>query len=269
MKISSFIASASAAVAITVAMVSCGSDKNAQALAAQAERLSGVLSEAAAANPGFLKSASASYDETAFTVDVSLADTLIDIKQVTPALFQYFTAIEVKANADKNLEETVNALSAKDQPMIVKVTDYSGATTDYELSASTLRRLYKTPLTQLDFTNVKNNVLEIMKSEADEFMIAGSTAVSFSFAGGYGDYTVSFPTKKDFITKDTASALTLSNLKARGIKVLAARYDSLGDYRDAFMEMYKSLGIDGFHLIYVTEKGDDTMKITILWRDII
>lgn len=269
MNISSFFASASVAVAMTVAMVSCGPDKDAQTLEAQAERLSGVLAESAANNPGFLKSASVSYDETAFTVDVTLADTLIDIKQVTPALFQYFTAIELKANADKNLEETVNALSAKQQPMVVKVTDYSGATADFEMSASTLKRLYKTPLTQLDFTNVKNNVLEIMKSEADEFMIAGSTSVSFSFAGGYCDYTVSFPTKKDFITKDNASALTLSNLKARGIKVLADRYDTLGEYRDAFMEMYKSLGIDGFHLIYVTEKGDDTMKITILWRDIV
>lgn len=269
MKISSFFASASAAVAMMVAMVSCGPDKDVETLNAQAELLSGELSEAVAANPGFLKSASASYDETALTVNVALADTLIDIKQVTPALFEYFTAIEIKAGADKNFEATVNALSSKEQPLLVKVTDYSGATADYEMSASKLKRLYKTPLTQLDYTNVKNNVLEIMKSEADEFMAAGSTGVTFSFAGGYADYTVSFPTKKDFITKDNAKALTLPNLKARAIKVLADRYDSLGDYRDSFMDMYKSLGIDGFHLIYVTEKGNDTMKITILWRDII
>ncbi len=245
-----------------ILMTGC-SNKNVPVLNEQCEILNNTLTELASENPKMIASAKAEYTTEKFTVDVTLADSLIIIAQVTDPLFEYFTACEVKNHLDKNLESTVNALTAEELPMTVNLTDVYNETRTFEITPAAFRKMIKTPLSQFNYTDARDGLLAALAAAEELFRPAEGKvkSISTSFKGGFFDYTIEF---------DNASAykgLTTANLKARALAVLTKRYANLGTFRPVLFEMYKALGIEGFHLIY-TDGGKSTLKTTILLKNI-
>lgn len=245
-------------------MVAC-SDKNAEILSQQAEILNENLRNEATDNPDLIVSATANYADAAINVDIKLADSLFMTSVITEPLFEYFTACEVKNHIDKNLETTVNALSAKDENVKITLTDVYGDSREYVYSAATLKRMVKTPLTQLNFNDARQALVAALTASEEQFRPVGAKVKSVETSynkTGFIDYTVTFENASYF------KPLTVANLKFRAIETLSKRYNHLGDEQSVIFAMYKSLGIDGFHLIYTAGENTPSLKCTVLLSDL-
>lgn len=253
-KMALFPAVLSAAMAFT----SCA-DKTTPVLVEQGERLNTELQTLVSENPQLLAEAKAAFTDDRLSVEVKIADSLFMVPQISEPLFTFFTACEIKNHLDKNLEVTVNALSQKDYPLSITLTDVYGDSHTYDFTPAALRRMVKSPLTQLGYTEARDGLFAAMAaSEAqfapDEGHVKG---YSTSFKGGFYAYNVEFE-KAAFY-----KGLTTANLKARALKVLEKRYAKLGTLRPVFFEMFKALGIDGFHLVYSAAEGEPSLKTTV------
>lgn len=240
-----------ATAALSMVFAACN-DKTTPILTQQTDRIDTELKALAEENPALISTAGATFANDTITVDVVLNDSLIDLSRIPAELFNYFTAVEVKRHIDKNLEITVNTLSEAKGCVAVSVTDAYGVKSGYVYTAADLRRMVKSPLSQLDFNAAKQALFDYWSASAGDFtpsLEKPVNDVTTSFKGGFYDYTVNFANARAY------KGLTSANLKSRILKVLQPRYERLGTLRPAVLEMYKSLGIDGFHLIYEAEKG--------------
>lgn len=250
---------APAVFAAAMAFTACA-DKTTPVIIEQAERINTELQTLCEENPAVLAEAKAAFAEDKIAIDVRLADSLFMVPQISEYLFDYFTACEIKSHMDKNLEVTVNALSEKNMPITVTLTDVYGDSHTYELSAATLRRMVKSPLTQLNYNEAREGLFAALAASEAQFLpLAGKDAksVSTSFKGGFFAYNVEFSNARAY--RDVSTA----NLKSRALKVLEARYAKLGTFRPVLLSMYKSLGIDGFHLVYSAGENAPTLKTTV------
>lgn len=255
---------APAILTAAMAFTACG-DKTTPVLIEQAERLNTELQTMAQENPAVIAEAKAAYGESGMTVDVKLADSLFMVAQISEPLFNYFTACEIKNHLDKNLEVTVNALSEKEAPILVSLTDVYGDSKTYELSPALIRRMVKSPLAQLNFTEARDGLFAALEAAEEQFRPAVEgpvTGFSTSFKGGFYAYDVEFANPRAY--RD----LTTANLKARALKVFEKRYANLGSFRPVLFGMYKSLGIDGFHLVYSAGEGKPSLKTTVTLSNI-
>lgn len=236
----------------------CG-NKNEPILTEQCKILNAELSELAGENPNLIASAKAEYTTDKFAVDVTFADSLIIIAQISDPLFEYFTACEVKNHLNKNLEAAVNALSSEDLPVTVTLTDVYGESRSYEIKPAALRRMVTVPLTQFNFTEAREGLFAALAGAEELFRPQEKQvkSITTSFKGGFFAYNIEFANASAF------RGLTSANIKARALKVLEKRYANLGTLKPILFEMYKSLGIDGFHLVY-TDGDKTTLKTTIV-----
>lgn len=252
---------APAILAAAMAFTACG-DKVTPVLIEQGERLDNELKTLASENPALFGELSASYTDNSLVVDVAIKDSLLTVQYITEPLFNFFTACQIKNHLDKNLEITVNALSEKEAPLVVNLTDVYGEAKTYELKPATLRYMVKSMLSQLATSEVRENLYTLLDASKEDFrpvnegFVEGVTS-SFNKSGFY-TYTVEFKKGHSAVY----SQLTTANLKARALKVLEAQFDRLGTMRQPVLEMLKALGIDGFHLVYTTD-GKNTIKTTI------
>lgn len=252
---SAFIAAIAGAAVLTAGC----SNKNVSVLTEQCEILDNELTSLVSENPGLIASAKAEYTTDRFAVDVVLADSLIIIAQVSDPLFEYFTACEVKNHLNNNLQAAVNALTAEDFPVSVSLTDVYGETRSYDIAPATLRRMVKVPLTQFNYTEAREGLFAALAGAEELFRPEEKNvkSISTSFKGGFFAYNI------EFTNASAYKGLTTANLKARALNVLKKRYANLGTMRPILFEMYKSLGIDGFHLVY-TDGDKSVLKTTIV-----
>lgn len=254
---------APAIFAVAMAFTACA-DKTTPILIEQGERLNTELQELAAENPQLIAEAKAEFANDRLSVDVKLADSLFMVPQISVPLFNYFTACEIKNHLDKNLEVTVNALSEKDFPLIVTLTDVYGDSHTYEFTPASLRRMVKSPLTQLDYTEAREGLFAAFAASEAQFEPTEGhvKGYSTSFKGGFYAYNVEFENSRYY------NGLTTANIKARALKVLEKRYSKLGTLRPVLFGMYKSLGLDGFHIVYSAGEGSPTLKSTVTLANI-
>lgn len=245
------------AMILTAMMVfTACSDKTTPVLVEQGERLNTELQTLAGENPDLIAEASAVFADNALTVDVKLADSLFAVKYITDPLFNFFTACQIKSHLDKNLEVTLNGMIKKEAPLHVTLTDVYGDSHTYTLEPGELRNMVKGMLSQLGYNEAREALFEAFAASKDSFLPTSEgfiKDVTTSFKGGFYAYTVNFTNPNAY------AALTSANLKARELKVLEARYARLGTMRDALLDTYKSLGIDGFNLIYTCD-DKNTLK---------
>lgn len=248
---------ASTVLATTMTFTACG-DKTTPVIIEQSERLNSELQTLVQENPKVLAEATSKFADDKIAIEVKLADSLFMVPQISEPLFNFFTACEIKSHLDKNLEITVNALTEKDYPIVVSLTDVYGDSHSYELTPATLRRMIKSPLTQLDYNEAREGLFAAFAASEAQFMPGtGAKSVSTSFKGGFFSYDVEFDKAASY------KGITTANLKARALKVFEARYANLGTFRPVLFGMYKSLGIDGFHLVYSAGENSQTLKTTI------
>lgn len=258
------IKSALAGAIAVVALFAAGcSNKNVPVLTEQCKLLNDKLTTLVSENPKFLAEAKAEYTTDRFAVDVKIIDSLIAISKVPESLFEYFTACEVKENLTKNLETTVNALSAEKLPVTVTITDVYGDSHTYELTPAALRKMVTSPLSMFNSAAVRDDLFASFGSVAELFRPekGNVTSISTSFKGGFYDYTVEFKNKYEFQT------VSIPALRERALKVLTPRYANLGTLKPVLFKMYKSLGVEGFHLIY-TDGDKATVKTLIKLSDL-
>lgn len=252
---------------LSVAMMftACG-DKVTPVLVEQGERLNSEMQTLVEENPQLFNSISAEYADNCMSVDVKLADSLFVVSQIPEPLFNYFTAYEIKNHLDKNLEITVNALSEKEAPLVVTLTDAFGDSRKYEFTPALLRRMVKSSLAQLDFNEAREALWAIFSTSKELFRpeIEGPVKeYTTSFKGGFFDYIVVFDKARSY------SGLKTANLKSRALKVFDNRYAKLGTMRPVLFGMYKSLGLDGFHLVYSAGEDSQSLKTTITLTNIL
>lgn len=246
---------------LSLSLASCGPDKNVEALTAQTSQLNDKLAQMAEASPECLKSAAAAYADNAIDISVVLGDSLINIEAVDAPLFKFFTAVEVKDNLTKDLETIVNAMAAKECKMNVAITDTEGKTKEFSLTAADFRNMVNKPLSQLGYSEARTNLFDMLNAECDQFNPGGVpvSSITSSFTkSGYYDYTVTFTDPRGF------AGLTLPNLKARALKTFGYMFRNLGDLRMQVLKTMDELGVEGFHLIYASDKDDKTLKCTIM-----
>lgn len=203
------MAIAPAVLAATMAFTAC-SDKTTPIIIEQSQRINTDLQTLVQENPELIAKAEAQYAEDRINVDVALADSLFKVGLITDPLFNYFTACEIKDHADKNLEILVNALTEKEMPIVVNLTDAYGDAKSYELSPATLRRMVKSPLTQLDYNETRDALFAALAASADQFMPDERTVkeITTSFKGGFYAYNVVFDNPRSY------RGLVTANLKA-------------------------------------------------------
>ena len=253
-----------AAGVLAVAMAACGSDDSAEKLQAQAQRVDAELKSEVAAAPQLFAQASAQYADSAFTIRLALADSLMHVSDYSQAMVEYFLSDEIKARAGKDLDEVVNTLAHTKEPMRICLTDVYGTSKCYDLPAATLRTLYKTQRSQLQLPEVRSQVLEILAGRSFRFAQGGSVQkVDFALASSFATYTVVYDSPKAY------SGLNVANLKARYLKMLKPMYAAYGPLAPAVVEMNRSLGIDGYRFILTTPSGDSELKATLPWKEIL
>ena len=249
---------APAIFAVAMAFTSCA-DKTPPILIEQGERLNTELQTLVNENPQLLAEVKAAFTDDRLAVEVKIADSLFMVPQISEPLFSFFTACEIKNHLDKNLEVTVNALSEKEYPLTVTLTDVYGDSHTYEFTPATLRRMVKSPLTQLNYNEARDGLFAALAASEAQFAPTEGhvKGYSTSFKGGFYAYTVEFENASAY------KGLVTANLKARALKVLEQRYAKLGTMKPVFFGMYKSLGLEGFHLVYSAGEGTPSLKTTV------
>lgn len=254
-----------AGATLAIATAACGSsDKDAEALQRQATRVDAQLADVCATQPGLFSAATATYADSAFNVNITLADSMMHVGDYMQPVVEYFLSDQIKTHTGKDLDEIVNSLAKTKEPMRLTLTDVYGTTRSYELPAATLVTLLKKQRSQLQLPEVRAQVLAIMEAREVQFALGqGVQKVDFALESSFATYTIVYDNAKAY------SGLNVANLKARYLKLLKPMYKSYGSLADAIVDMDKSLGIDGYRFVLTTPSGNSELKATLPWREIL
>jgi hypothetical protein len=254
------------AIALTVVLVtSCDSkEKENQTLAAQAERINSELAAEVGNNPTLISDAGAEYADGQFQINITFADSLVVLADYTQSFVEYFLAEELKNNQTQDLADLINALSSIEGTYTLNLADVYGTDRDFEFTASQLKRLLNTSRAQLNYNEVKAQVVQLMSNAAAAVRAAEKAEnVVFDLTSGFATYTVTFATDKNYANMSTA------NLKAYAIKKYKNEYAKFGTFTPMVVELFKSLGIDGYRIIYTNKANSKTLKTAVPWREIV
>lgn len=260
----SSIISFMAAGIMACAVSACGGGKEAETLMRQSERVNSELATTARQDPALFAKAGAEYADSAFSINIVFADSMLQVADYSQALVEYFLSDEIKSRAGADLDEIVNTLAKVKEPMRLSLTDVYGTSRSYDMTASTLRTLFKTQRSQLQLPQVRSEVLGILAGRAFRFAVGpGVQKADFALTSSFATYTIIYDNAKAY------SGLNVANLKARYLKLLKPIYKSYGQLAGAVVDMDKSLGIDGYRFILTTPAGDSELKATLPWREIL
>jgi hypothetical protein len=247
---------------IALAVCSCGTAKENDALAAQADRVSTILEHDVELNPNFLTSAYAEFEDKDFRICITFEDDRVRLSDYTEAFIEYFVAEELKGNAGDDLDEIINSLSKIDGKMVLLLSDSYGTTRTLEFTAQQIKYLLRTPRTKLNFNEVKAQALQLMSDYwVDVRKAHNADDVVFEVVTGFATYTILFNNESAY--QNVSSA----NLKDHVIKALTKEYDRFGTFKPIVIDMFRSFGIDGYRYIYTNKQNDKTIKAVVPWRD--
>jgi len=250
----SSIISFMAAGIMACAVSACGGGKEAETLMRQAERVNSELATTARQVPALFAKAGAEYADSAFSINIVFADSMLQVADYSQALVEYFLSDEIKSRAGADLDEIVNTLAKVKEPMRLSLTDVYGTSRSYDMTAST----------QLQLPQVRSEVLGILAGRAFRFAVGpGVQKADFALTSSFATYTIIYDNAKAY------SGLNVANLKARYLKLLKPIYKSYGQLAGAVVDMDKSLGIDGYRFILTPPAGDSELKATLPWREIL
>lgn len=250
------------AAVIAVMMTACGASnsKENETLAMQSQLLSAKLTALADNSPMFLQDAQAEYAADTLGVTIALADETLSVSQISEPLVQYVVAQYMKANTGKNLDETVNALVKIKGMLAINLVDADGQSHKYDIPAARLVKLIKLKPMELNFSDVRANVLDILDARCNAYKEQyKAEACEFTVLGNFAQYTLTF-------ARATAYAqLNQASLTGRYVKILKATYETYGACRPMVEELLRSLNIEGYRFIYTDPSGK---KITagIPWK---
>lgn len=248
------------ALCASAGLASCGGAKEPSALVAQCERINGEFRTVAEESPMFLDTLACSYDNSEITVTVALADTTA-VSVLDQSFVEYVVAQYIKTHADENLAIILNTLSEEKGKLTVVVSAPASEKASFEISGTRLKQLYKLPNSELNFAEARTVANKLFEAECARFREAVSAeSCDFSFSGGFAQYTLTFKTAQAFANQ------TQGTLQGRYRNALQPQYEEYGDCRSFVVDVYKSLGFDGYRFVYTDEAGSKELKTAVPWR---
>ena len=247
-------------VCMMIGLANCNSSKEPSALVAQCERLNGDFRTVAEESPMFLDSLTCNYGDAKIAVGVVLADT-VDVAAFDQAFVEYVVAQYLKSHADENLAVILNTLGDEKGSLTIAISTPAAEKAVFEISAARLKQLYKLPNSELNFAEARTVACKLFESHCSEFAKAvKANTCEFSFSGGFAQYTLIFPTAQAFANQSQGS------LQGRYRSALQPQYEGYGYCRTFVMDVFKSLGFDGYRFVYTDEAGTKEIKTAIPWR---
>lgn len=252
-----------AGVLALAGLASCGGSKSSEpsVLVSHSLRLNGELKSMAEDSPMFLENIDVEYGEGILGVSIVFSDATLEVDDISEALVQYVLAQYLKSHTGVNLDEILNTLSKEDGKLKITLTDADGESREYIIAATRLKKLVTLKPMELNFSEVRTNVTDILDERCDAYKIAyNADDAEFEVFGGFAQYTLTFE-------KSTSYAnLKQSQLTGRYLKVLQARYEEFGACRPMIEELLRSLSIDGYRFVYTDKKETKTLNAAIPWR---
>ncbi len=194
-------------------------------------------------------------------VDLVMSGDAVTVPSLSESLVQYALAIYMKGHTGSRLDNLLNALGRLDGKMVLTLTDCDGESRTYEIAASRLKQLVRLRPMELNFTEVRTAVLDIMRGRCNDYRIAaGASDASFGFSGGFAEYTLAFGCAADYRQFNRA------NLAGRYVGILQPRYAELGALRPYVLELMRSLQIDGYRFVYTAPDAEAPLRSAIPWR---
>lgn len=249
----------SACVLAVCALSSCGDSKadKAERLADAAGAVDSVLCDFGAPVCD-VKAVAAEAD---INISFAVNDSAVNVSEIGDELMDYFVAQQLKIAPKELVNETVKAAEGTEGSVRMAVSDIYGNTHEYTFTPETLRHLYKAKGSQLNAPRVKEQLCTALQGALPACAAnAQADNISLSVDKGFLTYNVVFPTDKMYAN---ASQGVLTGRYMDGFKTLL---DNLGSLREPFLEMCKSLSVDGFCVKYTALNGDKELRQAFPWR---
>lgn len=248
------------ALCVAAGLASCGGAKEPSALVAQCERINADFRTVAEESPMFLDSLTCVYDNSEITVGVVLADTT-DLAALDQSFVEYVVAQYLKSHADENLAIILNTLSEEKGKLRVAISAPGTPDASFEIGGARLKQLYKLPNSELNFSEARSVANKLFAGECEKYSRAvNAESCDFSFSGGFAQYTLTFKSAQAFANQ------TQGTMQGRYRNVLQPQYEEYGECRSFVIEVYKSLGFDGYRFVYTDADGSKELKTAIPWR---
>ena len=257
---------ASVALAAAALFSSCAK-KAPCALIPIVDKMNLDLAQMAEDNPMFLSEASADLDsvDNALNVNVAFSDSVMDVDAITDQTIKYYTAMQLKANPGKELDDFLNTMSAEKTEFRLNLSDVYGHSRTCATDAAQLKQLFRLSPMQLNFIAVKDNVLALFERKCEFYRkAANARECSFTVSNGFAQYTLVFDRPTAFAN------LNQGSLKGRYLHFLQPIYEDMQAFRYPVEEMLKSLQIDGYRFVYKAAGAPDgeDLRVAIPWREI-
>lgn len=240
----------------------CSGSTKESPLVAQSDRINADLAKLSEESPMFIDSASCTYADGALKVNIGLHDPFLPVKLIGEPFAQFAVAHYLKVYAGPQDLEVVNELVKENGNLVLSITS-DGGKVDFTINAHRLMKLYKSSYTELNFSEARLNMMDIMASHAPIYTASEQDNLDgceFTVANGFAQYTMTFKSANTF------KNLTQAQLTGRYVKVIKEHYEQFGECEDFIISLIKCYGIDGYRFIYIDKNKTKELKAGIPWR---
>lgn len=246
-------------------LFSCGEKKDYTKVTTQSEQIGKYLE--ATVCP-LITASEVSYTEGSdIVLTTDLNGNYIKAGDVTKPVMKYFTSVMMSENKGKELDEFINALAETETTLKVVLTNGDVVADTFALSGADFKKIVKTSRTEMNPTEVKNDICLLFDGlkplMTDSLSRNASVEIDpVKFQGGFFEVNIIFPSDKDF------SALKLPNLKSRAIKFFTNVFSEWGDLRETVFGMMNDLMAEGITVAFRAKNSDKFLKTTLKWSDL-
>lgn len=247
------------AVFVMACAVGCGDSQadKIKKLDAAAAAVDSVLREC----PSPVADVNVKADGTNILVSLAVNDSLVHADLIGDALMDMFISRQIKSQDAAVVNQTVKAIGATGGEVKLSVTDLYGGKGDFTFNAETLRFLGKAKVSELNVPRVKEQLCAMLQPTLpNATSYADADHVEMVLDHGFLTYQVVFTSDKAFASSGQG---LLTRYYLDPFKCAMA---SLGCLGAPFVDMCKSLSIDGFCVIFKALNGDKEIRQAFPWR---
>lgn len=203
-------------------------------------------------------------DEQGTGLDVAfrLADSLVNVRQIGPELFEALASLNLREYRADDLNAVVEVLRNTKGDVNVELISTSQESSEYKLSPSQLLKLRTAKLTQLNTAAIKSQIVDV----AADFFVggvpAGATSVETAIVKSFLEYNVEWPSASSYATREQGW-LTYSYFNQ-----FKRIYADVNASLPGLIPMLTSLGIDGIRVVYSAPDSERQLRQAFPWREL-
>ncbi len=252
-----------AALSLAITLSSCGGTSKAETeLAAKATDLNMEFLQLAKGSPDFIESMSCEYSAPNLLINTKL-NTDLKPEMFSQALVEYVVANYIRSNAGALMDGIVNGINLTKGSISITITNVNEEAKEYTIGHARLVQLVQKKNSELNFNDVKQNVVKIMETECAKYADdVKAESCTFALANGFAQYTITFKNASAFSNQTQGSVL------GRYIKVLKEQYQTYGAASYLVIDILKSLQLDGYRFVYTDPEGTAKISSPVAWKNI-